>query len=792
VVDRVRRLINQQWPEARLELFGSFRTGLYLPLSDIDLVLFGDWESPPLRRLARLLRESGSCGDIKVLDRASVPIVKATDAVTGLSVDISFNMPNSVRAAGLIQDFVQQFPCLPHLVLVLKQFLLQRNLNERHGSDLSRPVAELDLGQLLVEFFELYGCRFDYMSTGIRLKDGGAHLPKEQLLRDMEPGLRPSVLCIEDPLTPGNDIGRSSYGALQALTMRSSSSIAASVLTTPLLRPVRHRCSRPSSRPTGPSAARCCSAAGAAAAAYSPLSRIIRVSEDVLRFRGLGAARLRPAFAAASSRPASAATAESPNLAAEQPPELLPVSPQPPPPPPRPSYASVAKRPPPPQRRGSGGSSSSVGSAEVIGGGSSEAAQSATTGLAAPPATSGPPPPRTPTACRRAGSTQHPPASKSRRVDGGGTGGSGSSSGGLRQVGQWKPEDDQLLVQAVLALHDLRAVHCCVRFSCAFAESELRERWRGLLFDRTLSGLAEQAARALPPPSDSCCAVGRRSPTLRRTCWPRRCLRAASRWLALSACWPPGLTSSATAAELPRRCTGTGSCCAAPRPPPRLPSAGLAGWRSGHRLQGRRISGRAIPLGRPGPARPAAELDWEARKARRRLCRLEEEARRWQVAAREALPPAARPPEPGDQFVSSDGRPGLALLKGTRASFLISGVCVSLGRRTDACAVDIDLGLEGPSGKISRLHAFLRLLESGAFQLENVGAARCSSTASPSAPARPACCPPPPCCWSAAWPSASSSTPSCTLAASAAPSPRRCGPGGNAVCLPPAGAEIFM
>lgn len=27
-------------------------------------------------------------------------------------------------------------------------------------------------------------------------------------------GHRPSVLCIEDPLTPGNEIGRGSYGAL--------------------------------------------------------------------------------------------------------------------------------------------------------------------------------------------------------------------------------------------------------------------------------------------------------------------------------------------------------------------------------------------------------------------------------------------------------------------------------------------------------------------------------------------------------------------------------------------------
>jgi len=31
----------------------------------------------------------------------------------------------------------------------------------------------------------------------------------------MADGHRPSILCIEDPLTPGNDIGRGSYGALQ-------------------------------------------------------------------------------------------------------------------------------------------------------------------------------------------------------------------------------------------------------------------------------------------------------------------------------------------------------------------------------------------------------------------------------------------------------------------------------------------------------------------------------------------------------------------------------------------------
>lgn len=47
-----------------------------------------------------------------------------------MKVDISFNMSNGVKSAELIKDFKRLFPVLSKLVLVLKQFLLQRDLNE--------------------------------------------------------------------------------------------------------------------------------------------------------------------------------------------------------------------------------------------------------------------------------------------------------------------------------------------------------------------------------------------------------------------------------------------------------------------------------------------------------------------------------------------------------------------------------------------------------------------------------------------------------------------------------------
>lgn len=63
--------------------------------------------------------------------------------------------------------------------------------------------ANINLGILLIEFFELYGRDFNYLKTGIRVKNGGAYLAKEEMVKAMGNGNRPSMLCIEDPLQPG-------------------------------------------------------------------------------------------------------------------------------------------------------------------------------------------------------------------------------------------------------------------------------------------------------------------------------------------------------------------------------------------------------------------------------------------------------------------------------------------------------------------------------------------------------------------------------------------------------------
>uniref|UniRef100_A0A8C8IZ09 Terminal nucleotidyltransferase 4A n=1 Tax=Oncorhynchus tshawytscha TaxID=74940 RepID=A0A8C8IZ09_ONCTS len=239
VVERIERVIKDLWPTADVQVFGSFSTGLYLPTSDIDLVVFvkfREGDTLPLWRLEEALRKHKVVEEnsVKVLDKATVPIIKLTDSLTEVKVDISFNMKNAVKAAALIKDYKKKYPVLPYLVLVLKQFLLQRDMNEVFTGGISSyclflvAVSFLQLhsrenacspnantGVLLIEFFELYGRHFNYLKTGIRIKDGGCYLSKDEVQKGMLDGYRPSLLYIEDPVQPGNDVGRSSYGAMQ-------------------------------------------------------------------------------------------------------------------------------------------------------------------------------------------------------------------------------------------------------------------------------------------------------------------------------------------------------------------------------------------------------------------------------------------------------------------------------------------------------------------------------------------------------------------------------------------------
>ena len=77
-----------------------------------------------------VFRASGISSDIRIVDSATVPIVKMIDNDTKMFLDISFNTAQGLKAAEYINEMRKLYPLLEPLVYVLKQFLVERSLNQ--------------------------------------------------------------------------------------------------------------------------------------------------------------------------------------------------------------------------------------------------------------------------------------------------------------------------------------------------------------------------------------------------------------------------------------------------------------------------------------------------------------------------------------------------------------------------------------------------------------------------------------------------------------------------------------
>lgn len=230
-VQRIEKVVHSIW-DAQVEVFGSFDTMLYLPSSDVDIVVFSDVSVPGcLWELKDALNKANIYSTIEVISTARVPIIKLTDSLTRLKVDISFNISGGIEAAVLVKKFLQDKQCghgIKTLMLILKQFLASRHLNEVFLGGLGsygllimitsflkmHPLiqagvitAKDNLGVLLIEFFELYGrqMNYDQVGIGVNLEKGAWYYQKNNIHPP------PKYLSIMDPQDSTNDVGRGSF-----------------------------------------------------------------------------------------------------------------------------------------------------------------------------------------------------------------------------------------------------------------------------------------------------------------------------------------------------------------------------------------------------------------------------------------------------------------------------------------------------------------------------------------------------------------------------------------------------
>lgn len=205
-LNRIRACVKTKYPDCEVYAFGSFAAGLYLPDADLDLVVLShdlvDRQLPSLtannvlRRFethfkSQRLAEPDS---IELIIGAKVPLVKFRERVTGLRVDLSFENLTGPRAIATFDAWKRDHLALAPIALLIKQFLTMRGLNEVQTGGLggfsvfNLIVAALqnmtrvqtgelnptrNLGEVLLEFLELYGKKFNLKEAAIDCNSTG-------------------------------------------------------------------------------------------------------------------------------------------------------------------------------------------------------------------------------------------------------------------------------------------------------------------------------------------------------------------------------------------------------------------------------------------------------------------------------------------------------------------------------------------------------------------------------------------------------------------------------------------
>ena len=207
----IKNIIKENFPEYICELYGSFKTGLSLPNSDIDILILQRGEkkqndekkennkllSDPLKQIYNKFQEKNDFTYLELII-AKVPIIKCTYKETNINVDISIYKKNGAVAAKQFEKIINIHPEIRPLMLIIKYMLRQKGLNEIYKggvssfiifsllfyyiSDTKKIIKNnikkgqkeeiLSLGHLLLGFFNFYGFEFNYKKLGISIRNG--------------------------------------------------------------------------------------------------------------------------------------------------------------------------------------------------------------------------------------------------------------------------------------------------------------------------------------------------------------------------------------------------------------------------------------------------------------------------------------------------------------------------------------------------------------------------------------------------------------------------------------------
>lgn len=279
-----------------------------------------------------------------------------------------------------------------------------------------------------------------------------------------------------------------------------------------------------------------------------------------------------------------------------------------------------------------------------------------------------------------------------------------------KDLGRWKPTDDLALIIGVQQTCDLLVVQRGIKFSCKFTLGEIQERWYALLYDPTVSRIAQQSMKNLHPDQvesvQAKALYSKKEEELLGTT-KSNSNPVLSTFESLLLDNADLFYSSRTAKAL------------------------MAHWqllKQYHLLPDQQVP----PITKNAPVKDFTEAEQQihdselydtsddllehelavaSRSSKREVRLLEDKVSKWQVLVDTVT--GISPPEFDNQT--------LAVLRGRLVRYLMRSREITLGRKAAGYNVDVDLALEGPAWKVSRKQGIIKLRNTGDFLIANEG-----------------------------------------------------------------------
>lgn len=239
IINNIQQAVDEINSDYKVNLYGSYSTGLCLPWSDIDVVLINQTdhhvEDYMLSKLYMKLTSKPWIKSHKFIETTNIPIIKlVSNDIFQFHIDISVQCDKhfGLKCVELVKSYLQTYSVLEPIVLALKTLLNNGNLNNPYTGGLSSYglilmvvsfiQSELDsnkfnsksptiLGETFINVLGHYGIAFDFTKYVIITYPINNDLVENDKDNFYSFGQNMHELIIVDPLNRQNNVAKSTF-----------------------------------------------------------------------------------------------------------------------------------------------------------------------------------------------------------------------------------------------------------------------------------------------------------------------------------------------------------------------------------------------------------------------------------------------------------------------------------------------------------------------------------------------------------------------------------------------------